>query len=297
MMCHKKAQPFRGRANLKTDNTKFYPLVSNVWYFVRFMPKINSSLSDRNDKNHYKSDFCQFFLLMFIISIVFSCSHAPKTIDLPTYPTQYDNTHYNACFLIMDGVYNTELTAPYDIFHHTIFRDSIRPMNVFTVANTHQPIITFEGLRLLPDFNYLTDSIPRIDILIIPSAEHHLDTDLEDEAMLSFVQEAAEEAQYVTSHCDGAFVLAKAGLLEKVVCTTFPSDIPVMRDMFPQLDVRDSVLFVHDGKFITSAGGAKSFEAALYLTEIMYGKKRAKELAKGLVIDWDLDAVDYISIK
>ena len=293
----KKAQPFRGRANLKTDNTKFYPLVSNVWYFVRFMPKIDSSISDRNDKNHRKVDFCQFFLLILLLSIVSSCSPDPKTIDIPTYPAQYDNTRYNACFLIMDGVYNTELTAPYDIFHHTIFRDSIRPMNVFTVANTHQPIVTFEGLRLLPDFNYLTDSIPRIDILIIPSAEHHLDTDLEDEEMISFVQEAAEEAQYVSSHCDGAFVLAKAGLLDKVTCTTFPSDIPVMRDMFPQLDVRDSVLFVHDGKFITSVGGAKSFEAALYLTEIMYGKKRAKELAKGLVIDWELDDIDYISIK
>ena len=296
-MCLKKAQPLRGRANLKTDNTKFYPLVSNVWYFVRFMPKINSSISGQNDKNHWKDDICHFFLFLIIMGISCSCNPETEQIEQGTFPAQYDETHLNACFLIMDGVYNTELTAPYDIFHHTIFRDSIRPMNVFTVANTHQAVITFEGLRLLPDFNYLTDSIPRIDILIIPSAEHHLDTDLEDEAMLSFVKEAAEEAQYVTSHCDGAFVLAKAGLLDKAACTTFPSDIPVMRDMFPQLDVRDSVLFVHDGKFITSAGGAKSFEAALYLTEIMYGKKRAKELAKGLVIDWDLDAIDYISIK
>ena len=35
----------------------------------------------------------------------------------------------------------------------------------------------------------------------------------------------------------------------------------------PELDVRENVLFVHDGKYITSAGGAKSFEAALYLCE------------------------------
>ena len=32
-----------------------------------------------------------------------------------------------------------------------------------------------------------------------------------------------------------------------------------MRDRFPHLDIRDDVLFVHDGKYITSAGGAKFF--------------------------------------
>jgi len=198
---------------------------------------------------------------------------------------------YNAAFLIMNGVYNTELTAPFDIFQHTIYRDSIKAMNVFTVANTNDPIKTFEGIRLLPDYNYLTDTLPPIDILIVPSAEHHLDTDLEDKAMIDFVKNAAKNAQFVTSHCDGAFVLAKAGLLDKVASTTFPSDIPAYRKMFPTLEVHEDVLFVHDGKFITSAGGAKSFEAALYLSEFLYGKEVAKRLAKGLVIDWNLEEV------
>ncbi len=61
--------------------------------------------------------------------------------------------------------------------------------------------------------------------------------------------------------------------------------------MFPQLRVKDSVLFVHDGKYITSAGGAKSFEAALYLCERLYGAAVARSIAKGLVIDWNLQEV------
>jgi transcriptional regulator GlxA family with amidase domain len=174
---------------------------------------------------------------------------------------------YNVAFLIMDGTFNTELTAPYDIFQHTIFRKGIKAMNVFMVANTDEPITTFEGMRILPDFNYLTDSLPRIDILVVPSAEHHLDSDLEDAAMIDFVKRIDKDAQYITSHCDGAFVLAKAGLLDGKVSTTFPSDIDKMRTMFPDLDIRKDVLFVHDGKYITSAGGAKSFEAALYVCE------------------------------
>ena len=101
----------------------------------------------------------------------------------------------------------------------------------------------------------------------------------------------------MTSHCDGAFVLAKAGLLNEVTSTTFPSDIRAYKEMFPAIKVRDSVLFVHDGKYITSAGGAKSFEAALYLCEYLYGKEVADTLAKGLVIDWNLDKVSHLVIK
>ena len=210
---------------------------------------------------------------------------------------ELDSTRYNVAFLIMEGVYNTELTAPFDIFQHTIFRDSIKAMNVFTVANTLDPITSFEGMRILPDFNYIKDTLPKIDILVIPSAEHHLDTDLEDEAMLQFVQRVDKEAQFITSHCDGAFVLAKAGLLDISISTTFPSDIDAMREMFPALDIRKDVLFVHDGKYITSAGGAKSFEAALYLCEYLYGKKIAQSLAGGLVIEWNLEKVPHLVIK
>jgi len=220
---------------------------------------------------------------------------SPSLVKEKSFP-KLDSTRYNVGFLIMDGVYNTELTAPFDIFQHTIFRKNIKAMNVFTVANTNEPIVSFEGMRILPDFNYLTDSIPKIDILVVPSAEHHLDSDLEDEAMLNFVKKVDANAQFITSHCDGAFVLAKAGLLEGVVSTTFPSDIDAMREMFPSLDVRKEVLFVHDGKYITSAGGAKSFEAALYLCEYLYGKEIAQSLAGGLVIDWDVEEVPHLII-
>lgn len=201
---------------------------------------------------------------------------------------------YNVAFLIMNGTFNTELTAPFDIFQHTVFRKGIKPMNVFTVADTDKPITTFEGMRILPDFNYLKDSLPKIDILVVPSAEHHLDSDLDNKAMIDFVKKVDKEAQFVTSYCDGAFVLAKAGVLNGKVSTTFPSDVDKMRTMFPDLDIRKDVLFVHDGKYITSAGGAKSFEAALYLCEYLYGPEIAKSLAGGLVIDWDVDKVPHI---
>ena len=247
-------------------------------------------------------------LIIVFILVLNSCNNSseekpilkPIVVNPETTTKQFpklDSTRYNVGFLIMNGTFNTELTAPYDIFQHTIFRKNIKAMNVFTIADTDNPIITFEGLKLIPDFNYLKDNLPNIDILVVPSAEHHLDSDLENELMINFVKNTAKDAMFVTSHCDGAFVLAKAGLLDQVVSTTFPSDIDQMRTMFPKLDIRKEVLFVHDGKYITSAGGAKSFEAALYLCQYLYGKDIANELAGGLVINWDLNTVPHLVIE
>ncbi len=86
---------------------------------------------------------------------------------------------YSVAFLIMDGVYNTELTASYSIFRYTVFREGLRPMRTFTVARTQDAVLTFEVLRPLPDYGYTTDSVPRTDILVERSAAHHLDTNLE----------------------------------------------------------------------------------------------------------------------
>ena len=200
---------------------------------------------------------------------------------------------WNVAFLIMDGVYNTELTAPMDILHHTIYHTA-KGMRVFTVAKSLDPVTSFEGLKIIPDHSYRDDSFSKIDVLVIPSAEHHLDSDLEDEEMIAFVQKAGTQAHYLMSLCDGAFVLAEAGLLKNLACTTFPGDIAAFKEMFPELDVHQDVLFVHDGKAITSAGGARSFEPALYLVELLYGLKAAQGIAKGMVIDWDLSQLSYV---
>ncbi len=249
------------------------------------------------------------FIILFVIPLIFSCNNTVKKVE-QTATSEIENDRYsildtpnivagryNVAFLIMDGVYNTELTAPFDIFQHTIFRENIKAMNVFTVAKSKAPVKTFEGMYVLPDFDYLQDQLPVIDILVIPSAEHHLDSDLEDEEMLNFVKTVDKKAMFMTSHCDGAFVLAETGLLNGKVSTTFPSDIDTMRDRYPELDIRKDVLFVHDGKYITSAGGAKSFEAALYLCEYLYGKEIAESLAGGLVINWKLDDVPHVVVE
>ncbi len=207
----------------------------------------------------------------------------------PVMPTK----QLNAAFLIVDGVYNSELIAPMDVFHHTVFHTE-PSISVFTVSENKDTITTFEGLRILPDYAFAVDSIPPIDILIVPSAKHSMDTDLDNESLTDFVATTGKQAAYIMSLCDGAFVLANAGLLDTYECTTFPSDIQRFRKKFPQLKVYEEVSFVHDRKAITSAGGAKSYDPALFLVELLYGKTVADGIAKGLVIDWQIGNVEHI---
>jgi transcriptional regulator GlxA family with amidase domain len=198
----------------------------------------------------------------------------------------------NVAFLLVDGVYNTEVIAPFDVFQHTIYHAS-PGMKVFTVAPTAEMITTFEGLRIEPDYSFEDKRLPEIDVLVVASAEHSMDSDLENETLISFVRRTGKHAKYTLSLCDGAFVLAKAGLVDGKYSTTFPSDIPKYRKMFQHLKVLEDVSFVHDGSLITSAGGVKSYDAAMYLVELLYGKQVAVNLGKGLIINWNLDKISH----
>jgi transcriptional regulator GlxA family with amidase domain len=195
------------------------------------------------------------------------------------------DTPLRAGFLIVDGVYNSELMAPYDILHHTRFHTKPLPgIEVFTVSPDGEPIVSFEGLTITPHHGF--DDHPPIDILVVPSAEHSMDTDLENEVMMGWVRRVGGSARFVVSLCDGAFVLAAAGLLEGRECTTFPGDQDAFAERFPALDLRRGVSFVHDGPALTSAGGAKSYDVAMYLVDHLYGEEVARRVGRGLIIDW-----------
>ena len=202
-------------------------------------------------------------------------------LEVPAPPT---DRRLNVAFLVVDGVYNTELTAPFDVFHHVRFH-APPGMEVFTVSPDGATVTTFEGLRVAADYSF-ADAPRPIDVLVVPSAEHSMDTDLENAAMIEWVAEVGGQARYVMSLCDGAFVLAKAGLLDGLACTTFPSDQDRFADMFPHLDLRRQVSFVHDGKAITSQGGALSFDPAMYLADLLYGTAAAQGIGRGLIIPW-----------
>jgi STE24 endopeptidase len=214
----------------------------------------------------------------------------PAPVPVEPRPATQAGPRYVA-FLVVDGVYNSELVAPYDILQHVRFHSPDDWPQIVTVSPDGRPVTTFEGLRLTPDHSFAT--APAIDVLVVPSAEHSMDADLENEALIGWVRSTGGAARHVMSLCDGAFVLARAGLLNGLSATTFPSDQDRFAAMFPRVDLVREVSFVDAGRALTSVGGAKSYEVALWLVERLYGAEVARKVGRGLVIDWNAAAVPH----
>lgn len=203
----------------------------------------------------------------------------PPAISLPA------DRALRAGFLIVDGVYNTELMAPWDVFQHTVHHAQSPPgIEVLTVAPSSDPITTAEGLRIVPDYTF--DNAPPLDILVVPSATGSRDDDRANPDLIAWVREVGSRARLVMSLCWGAFILAEAGLLDGHACTTFPADYRRFAESFPSLDLRINVSFVHDGKVLTSQGGSRSYDAAMYLVDLLFGETTARGVGDGLLIDW-----------
>ena len=65
---------------------------------------------------YFKAIKLPVLLSIILVSVLFSCESPPEITEAPRQLPALAPDRYNAAFLIMDGVYNTELTAPYDIF-------------------------------------------------------------------------------------------------------------------------------------------------------------------------------------
>jgi transcriptional regulator GlxA family with amidase domain len=193
-------------------------------------------------------------------------------------------------FLVLPGVYNSELMAPYDVLQHLKFHVEGAP-EIFTVAPDAGPLKTFEGLELVPHYSFA--DVPPIDLLVIPSAENNMTSDLEDERLMSWIRDKGTSARLLLSLCDGAFLFAGAGLLDGLEATTFPGDQDRFEKAFPSVELKRDVLWVHDGKAVTGVGGARSYEPAMYIVEKLYGAEAARNIGRGLVIDWDVTSHEH----
>ena len=199
-----------------------------------------------------------------------------------------------AGFVCTPGVYNTELTAPWDVMQHSVYRDDANYVRTVLITEDGQPFRSAEGLVIAADHSF--EDAPDLDIVVIPSSEGSMGVDLENEVFIEWLKKRCEDADWVITLCDGAFPLAETGLLKDRVATTFPGDRDAFAEKYPEVEVRYDARFVVDGKFITSTGGAPSFEPAFWLMERLYGHDHVARTAQGLVHDWDVGKVPHLVV-
>ena len=94
-------------------------------------------------------------------------------------------------FLVLEGVYDTELVAPMDAMQHVIGRVEPAPQ-VFTVGLTTDPVKTAEGLTIVPDL--ALEDAPPIDVLMVASTSGSRDRDRKNEKLVRWVAERGQES-------------------------------------------------------------------------------------------------------
>jgi transcriptional regulator GlxA family with amidase domain len=119
------------------------------------------------------------------------------------------------------------------------------------------------------------------DLIAVPA--HVIDAEVHPD-VVRVLHEAAERGAWILSICSGAFTLAKAGLLSGRSATTHWMHAERLAADFPDVSVDPDVLFVEDGRIITSAGTASGIDACLHLIRIELGAAAANVVARRMVV-------------
>jgi putative intracellular protease/amidase len=177
--------------------------------------------------------------------------------------------------LIFDGVQIIDYTGPYEVFGSADF-------DVYTVAETTAHVTTAMGMTVVPKHTFA--DAPQPDVLVVPGGGVH--GARESKATLKWVADTAAHAQHTMSVCNGAFILASAGLLDGLTATTTSGLIEKLREEYSKTRVVDDRRFVDNGKIITTAGLSSGIDGALHVVAKMLGNGTPQAVALGEEYDW-----------
>lgn len=187
-------------------------------------------------------------------------------------------------FLILPEVHLLDLAGPDQVISEAI--DFGADFEIIYVG-LHKTIETSAGLginRLLP---YTTIRFKVGDYLIIPGSrvKYILSKDFkENKAIFQWIKEAYQQNVQLVSICVGAFVLAEAGVLNGLACTTHFQLTQQLKKNYPLIDVKENVLFISENNIHTSAGIASGIDLMLYLLENLTDSYFAHKVARELIV-------------
>lgn len=184
-----------------------------------------------------------------------------------------------AAILVFDGVQIIDFTGPYEVFGQAHFY-------TYLVSADGKPLTTSMDMKVVPHFDL--EHAPKPDLLLVPGGD--ASAVMKDQRVLDWIRGTAAEAEHVLSVCNGAFILAEAGLLDGLGATTFHRLLDDLAEDYPEVTVQREKRFVDNGKIVTSAGLSSGIDAAIHLVEKIQGRAAAHRLALHLEYDWDPDS-------
>jgi transcriptional regulator GlxA family with amidase domain len=184
--------------------------------------------------------------------------------------------------LAFEGAQTLDVTGPYEVFSSADRIAGGGAYSVEIVAPSAGTIRTGSGVSIVP--HRATGGVRGpIDTLVVAGGDGVVRA-VEDERLVRWVQRAAARSRRVTSVCTGAFLLARAGLLDGRHAATHWASAEALARLHPDVEVDSESIFVRDGDVWTSAGVTAGMDLALALVEDDLGRRTALETARWLVV-------------
>ena len=173
--------------------------------------------------------------------------------------------------VISDGAVMIDYAGPWEVFQDANRPNGENAFELFTVAQSTQPVTASGGLKLVP--NYSFENAPAPKVIIIPAQSGN-------DAMLEWIRKSAKTADVVMSVCTGAFILAKTGLLAGKAATTHHASYGRFAMQFRDVKLKRGFRFVESEPNLATAGGLTSgTDLALHVVERYFGRASAEGTA------------------
>ena len=121
-------------------------------------------------------------------------------------------------------------------------------------------------------------------VLVAGGADPAVTAAASDPALRQWLARAAGIVQRIGSVCDGAFIVAAAGLLDGRRAATHWSSCERLSRLHRTVHVDREAIFVRDGRVWTSAGVSTGIDMALAMVEEDHGRQLADRVAAHLVL-------------
>jgi len=121
-------------------------------------------------------------------------------------------------------------------------------------------------------------------VIVAGGADEATEAAARDRALLGWLSRASRTVSRMSSVCDGAFVLASAGILDGRRAATHWYSCERLARLHPKVQVDREAIFVRDGRVWTAAGVSTGIDMALAMVEEDHGRKLADTVASHLVL-------------
>jgi cyclohexyl-isocyanide hydratase len=179
---------------------------------------------------------------------------------------------------VYQGVDLLDVAGPHEVFGWIGDEVEIR----LVAASTGQPIVTRDKFSFNASHSFA--DTPQLDVLWVPGGDPpalrrmiHGDPNRD---YLDFLIDRAGRAQWVCSVCEGALLLAAAGLLDGYRATTHWAFIPCLKN-YDKVTVVDGLpRFCRDRNRLTGGGISSGLDESLELVRLLRGDTAAQDVQR-----------------